>query len=1327
MLPVRWFSTLLLWLCFSLPISAASQSLTPLTQAASGVSVTRDLMDYGRPNIRVFTDKEGLPQNAITSLVFDQEGYLWAGTKDGVARYDGRSWTVVNLPKELKTNWIHCLMAASDGSLWVGTHEGLAQLDRGRWRCFTKTDGLPDNEIRCLKEISNGQGGWNLWVGTWRGLARWTGQQWQTEPPFPSNSSPEISSLLERKSPDGHQEIWVGCPKSGIARWREGVWTVYDQYHGLPSEGVTCLLETTALDGQRRLVAGTFTSDLMVFNESHWTSLAGTPLSLGGGGAHCLLETQSPTGEPVLWAGNAGGLKCLVEKRWLSWRERQGMSGLLIWCLAQAPGPNGTVSLWAGTAGEGIIHWQLGTWMRFDKTSGLPENSTYSLLVTQDEAGADVVWLGSNTKGFSRLNPDGTWTYFNEANWVLDAGIRSFCETRDPDGRSELWVGTDHLKLCRFKNGQWTVFSILGENQSLLVWCIVPTRASDGTPALWLGTEEGLFYLPNEATVPTKPAWKLPDKNVLAILETASPQGTILWLGTRQGLVRIAQGQITDIFDARSGLPGNQVLSLREYRTLTGERSLWVGTNLGVARLALDSPTPKWSYLSATSTPALPNNTIYRIEEDARHRLYLCTNKGVARLTPRTPTPDDVSEFEIYTYTTDDGLPSNECNTGASTVDHRGRIWVGTIAGVAVLDPAREVTNRIQRPLLIQQAVLPDQGRVLRDGDVLAYDENHIQFEFALLSFFREGEIRYRTQIEGLDPHPSAWTKDFSRDYISLPPGRYRFQVWGRDVFGNVSGPVGMSFTIRRAPWLTWWAVVGYTLTLGFGGYGIFRYRLRTLRHRNELLQAKIAERTSQLAQTVEELRDSEHRALEANRAKSVFLANMSHELRTPLNAILGFVQLMDRDASLPVLHRESLGIISRSGQHLLGLINDVLSIAKIEAGKITLVETTFDLSQLLRSVRDMIRIRAEAKELIVNFVLDPNLPTVVLGDEGKLRQVLVNLLGNAVKFTSQGSVTLTATWKSRGDQSGQLQFEIRDTGCGISESDCARLFEAFVQTESGRKMQEGTGLGLVISRDFVRLMGGDIRVSSILGQGTTFHFDVVLQVATQVEAKDVHREVIGLAPNQPGWRILVVDDTEENRLLLTRLLQSVGFQVRESSDGAEAVALAGSWKPDLIWMDMRMPVMDGLEATRHIRAQNSGENHSGKPVIIALTASAFDHEQERFLRAGCDDYVPKPFEVPVIFEKMARYLGVKYVYEESELPVSGSTGSVLTSDRLRNFSPDAIQSLTTALMAGDTELAIALIENVRQQDASLADELAGLVRSYRFDEILDWLEGREG
>ncbi|TVQ16198.1 MAG: PAS domain-containing sensor histidine kinase [Leptolyngbya sp. DLM2.Bin15] len=459
-----------------------------------------------------------------------------------------------------------------------------------------------------------------------------------------------------------------------------------------------------------------------------------------------------------------------------------------------------------------------------------------------------------------------------------------------------------------------------------------------------------------------------------------------------------------------------------------------------------------------------------------------------------------------------------------------------------------------------------------------------------------------------------------------------------------------------------------------------------------------------------------------ANKAKSEFLANMSHELRTPLNAVIGFTQIMLRDSRISAEHRENLEIIHRAGEHLLDLINDVLEMSKIEAGKTVLSSENFDLHGLLDALQTMMQLRAESKGLDLNVAIAPDVPRYINTDQRKLRQVLLNLLSNAIKFTEVGSITLRAWVKAKPELSSPpvfwIQFEVADTGVGIAHDELDSLFEAFAQTESGRQSNQGTGLGLPISRKFIQLMGGEITVHSVPQEGSQFQFYIqatpVSAAAVQHQLPD--RRVIGLVPGLPQYRILVVDDKWENRQLLMKLLTPIGLLVREAEHGQAAIAIWEEWDPHLIWMDMRMPVMDGYEATKQIRASLKGQ----ATVILALTASALEQEKLVVLSAGCNDFVRKPFREADLFSKMADYLGLRYVYEEQAIaPPPATVDSLeLSPDALSVMPPTWVQELYTAARSGDDECLHALIQDIPPHYPALIQGLTDLTNNFHFDHI---------
>ncbi len=450
--------------------------------------------------------------------------------------------------------------------------------------------------------------------------------------------------------------------------------------------------------------------------------------------------------------------------------------------------------------------------------------------------------------------------------------------------------------------------------------------------------------------------------------------------------------------------------------------------------------------------------------------------------------------------------------------------------------------------------------------------------------------------------------------------------------------------------------------------------------------------------------------AEQANEAKSAFLANMSHELRSPLNAIIGFSQLLQRSDEVGEGQRESVRIIGRSGEHLLALINDVLEMSRIEAGRTVLEESAFDLPGLINSIVDMFRLTAQDKGLQLSCVLGEEVPRYAYADEGKLRQILINLLGNAIKFTQVGGVHVEVH-----SSAGRLIVEVADSGPGIAPEELETLFDVFVQTQSGRQTHTGTGLGLAISQRFAQLMGGDIEVDSAVDRGSTFRLEQPLAPAqaNDLPSSEVDRKVLHLADGQAEWRILAVDDQADTRRLLRQVLEPLGFQVREASDGQEGIQVWREWQPQLIWMDMRMPVMDGYEATRQIRESVEGKGTR----IIALTANAFEEDRQKVLDAGCDDFVRKPFREAELFEKMVTYLGVSFVYADDDL--SSEETVELDGEALEVMPESWRQAVRQAALTADGEALNDLIEVIPLKEALLSQQLREMVRDFRFRELI--------
>ena len=462
-----------------------------------------------------------------------------------------------------------------------------------------------------------------------------------------------------------------------------------------------------------------------------------------------------------------------------------------------------------------------------------------------------------------------------------------------------------------------------------------------------------------------------------------------------------------------------------------------------------------------------------------------------------------------------------------------------------------------------------------------------------------------------------------------------------------------------------------------------------------------------------------------ANKSKSVFLANMSHEIRTPLNAIIGFSQLMNRDKQLSASQKEYNVSIIRAGEHLLALINDILELSKVEAGRVVINPANIDLYSLLDDIQMIFKERAKSKKLQFIFEKSSDLTRYVFADEGKLRQIFVNLIGNALKFTDEGGVAVRTRIDKVSDDSSQLVVEVQDSGPGIAENEMHQLFVNFEQTSSGINKGSGTGLGLALSRELAILMGGGITVTSEVGKGSVFTFRVDIKEGDSAALETVTpKGVIGIDQGEQIYRILVVDDKKENLKVAVTLLQIVGFQTKEAVNGEDAIEKFNEWSPDLVLMDMRMPVMDGYEATRRIKATEKGR----QTPVVALTASTFEDELKRIDSLGLQGYIRKPFRENELFGTIGKLLGIKYIYDD-DVPSLQSKYlddvNALNQD-IAKLPNRLILKMQQALAVADLDLMIELIKTIQPDNADLAQQLMNLAMNYDYDELQQLLDKKE-
>ena len=500
---------------------------------------------------------------------------------------------------------------------------------------------------------------------------------------------------------------------------------------------------------------------------------------------------------------------------------------------------------------------------------------------------------------------------------------------------------------------------------------------------------------------------------------------------------------------------------------------------------------------------------------------------------------------------------------------------------------------------------------------------------------------------------------------------------------------------------------------------------LRDITERS-LAEKKLKEYTDQIELTNNELHtalinseDAIGRANEmtkqaeiANKSKSVFLANMSHEIRTPLNAIIGFSQLLNRDPLITNSQKEYIISIISAGEHLLMLINDILELSKVEAGRVVLNPVNVDLIALFADIQLIFKEQANSKHLQFIFETTNITERYVFVDEKKLRQIFVNLIGNAIKFTNEGGIAVRVRFDKVAENENKMTVEIEDSGPGIPESEIGLLFKHFVQTSSGLKNGSGTGLGLILSRELAILMGGNISVASHVGIGSVFTFHVMTTSGeSEIIKSDDDKRVIGLDNGQKPVRILVVDDKKQNLRVAVDLLKLVGFETNEAINGEDAINKFNDWNPDLILMDMRMPLMDGYEATRHIKSTERGK----LTPIIALTASVFEEERKEIKSLDIQGYIRKPFKENDLFNAIGKVLAIKYRYDVDTTKIKDQVAEEGIMESIRTIPASLVSEMSNAVSVADLDKLIKLIKNVDPLNSKLAKYLISLANSYDY------------
>lgn len=1023
------------------------------SQAKSLEAPVRPLTLIGRPQVQAFTDREGLRQNSVEAVAMDEEGYAWIGTQDGAMRYDGKTWKPLDMPLPQRSNWVTCMVLAKGGPRWFGTNgAGIGRWD-GAWTVFDTTSGLPSDTVFSLVE-----GIGTLWAGTASGPVRWTGNRWEPlagTQPWQHGPVRAVLVLGDARHPD----VWVGAD-DGLGHFLEGRWTWHGQA-GLPSRMVRALMEGET----GGLWVGT-QAGLAFGGPGHWRVYS-APGVLPHPTVSCLKRTVSREGKPVLWVGTEGGLL-----RWEGSKRRvlgraEGLTSPVVRSLLIRPDPSGREAIWVGTFG-GLVRFTEGTWATLDTQDGLPDNLVFSF---HEDRAHGILWFGTNSGLVSYQQ--GRWRTHGTAQGLPLLTVFAL-EGDGSDG--SLWVGTRGQGLYRLARGQ--AHAVPGLPDSF-VYSLHASQDPDGARVLWVGTRKGISKWRSGAWVHYGPRQHAPEALVSSITETRGPDGRLtIWAGTRgAGLGALEPGgQAWTWFDVPQGLVDARVMHLLPM-VEGGIPGVWVATQGGLQWFRARPAGPTDLILTQASHPALPGNLVYTVQQGADKALYAFTNHGVWR---RNPGPEGTED--VQTFTTGDGLPSNGCVQGASLVDAQGRIWVGTVRGVAILDPYARLLDEQPRPLYLDEALngstfLPPSGPW-----VLPWRARNLKVRFSLLSFHREADTRFCSQMMGLEAGPSPWTPSETREFVSLPPGHYTLRFWGLDYAGHVSGPVDVPVLVQAPPWQRWWALLAYALLLTGAVVALILWRVRQLQQRNAELEARVLAATGEVRRQNDILARVNQHLGRLNEEKSSMLGIAAHDLRNPLSGMALVAESLRGTGAGAFVEQAAKRILDLSGQ-MAQLIERLLNSSRIDAGQISMHMEAVAPAILLMDLvqRHQGAARAKGLELVLDLPESP-LPEM-LADPFHLMEVLDNLVSNALKFTPKGPPQRQVVLRARPGL-----IEVQDEGPGFTEEDQEHAFERFRRLSAKPTAGEGsTGLGLSIAKALLEAMGGEIELISEAGHGAIF------------------------------------------------------------------------------------------------------------------------------------------------------------------------------------------------------------------------------------------------